>query len=129
MSTFQTLALPANATLTAPDGSDVRVLLSTPRGSMAHFALAPGKTSAAIEHVSVEELWFVLGGQAQMWRADATHEDITLLCAGMSLSIPVGTRFQFRTVGPEPFTAVGVTMPPWPGAQEAVFVQGLWQPS
>ena len=26
----------------------------------------------------------------------------------------------------EPVAAVAVTMPPWPGEEEAVFVQGVW---
>ena len=129
MSAFGTMKLPAEPTVTAPDGSDVRVLLSLPRGSMAHFELAPGKTSAAIEHRTVEELWFVIGGKAEMWRADATHQEVTVLQAGASLSIPVGTKFQFRSLGPEPFAAIGVTMPPWPGNDEAVFVAGPWTPS
>ena len=94
---------------------------------MAHFELVAGRASAAITHRTVEELWFVLGGSAEMWRADADGEAITRLGAGTSLSIPVGTRFQFRSLGPEPFAAVGVTMPPWPGADEAVFGSGPWQ--
>ena len=126
---FVTIPLPADPTVTAPDGSDVRVLAGGRRGSMAHFELAAGRTSAAIVHRSVEELWFVIGGVAEMWRSDAQHEEVTRLGAGTSLSIPVGTRFQFRSLGPEPFRAVGVTMPPWPGADEAVFVEGPWQPS
>ena len=129
MSAFGTMKLPSEPTVTAPDGSDVRVLLSLPRGSMAHFELAPGRTSAAIEHRTVEELWFVSGGMAEMWRADATHQEVTVLQAGASLSIPVGTKFQFRSLGPEPFAAIGVTMPPWPGNDEAVFVAGPWTPS
>ena len=129
MPAFATLSLPAEPTVTAPDGSDVRVLVNLPRGSMAHFELAAGRASAAIVHRTVEELWFVLCGSAEMWRADSDGEAITCLGAGTSLSIPVGTRFQFRSLGPEPFAAVGVTMPPWPGADEAVFVSGPWQAS
>lgn len=127
MTTFETRPLPPEPTVTAPDGSDVRVLVALPRGSMAHFQLGPGRTSAAVEHRSVEELWYVLGGQAQMWRKLGATEDVVHLRAGTSLSIPVGTRFQFRTVGAEPFCAVATTMPPWPGADEALLVQGPWQ--
>lgn len=39
----------------APDGSAVRVLLATGRGSVAHFELAPGETSVAVAHRTVEE--------------------------------------------------------------------------
>ena len=127
MPAFVTLSLPAEPTVTAPDGSDVRVLVQLPRGSMAHFELAAGRSSAAITHRTVEELWFVLGGSAEMWRAGSDGEAITRLDAGTSLSIPVGTRFQFLSLGPEPFSVVSVTMPPWPGADEALFVTGPWQ--
>jgi mannose-6-phosphate isomerase-like protein (cupin superfamily) len=49
------------------------------------------------------------------------------LKAGVCLTIPVGTHFQFRASSTEPVAAVGVTMPPWPGKEEAVLVSGLWQ--
>jgi len=123
---FATLALPTEPTVTAPDGSDVRVLLALAGGSMAHFELAPGRCSAAVQHKSVEELWYVLSGQAQMWRRQDGHEAIDTLLPGTSLSIPVGTRFQFKTIGDVPFAAVGVTMPPWPGSPEAEVVEGPW---
>jgi mannose-6-phosphate isomerase-like protein (cupin superfamily) len=51
------------------------------------------------------------------------------LAPGSCLTIPVGTRFQFRTRGTEPLSAVAVTMPPWPGDGEAVEVQGGWTPT
>lgn len=129
MSRFATLSLPADPTVTAPDGSDVRVLVGLGGGSMAHFQLAPGRCSAAIRHRTVEELWYVVAGQAHMWRSHDGREEIVTLRAGTSLSIPAGTHFQFRTLGTEPFAAVAVTMPPWPGAQEADFVAGPWQAS
>lgn len=45
MPAFQTLALPAERTVVAPDGSDVRVLLGLAGGGMAHFSLpAPAGT-------------------------------------------------------------------------------------
>ena len=127
--TFSTVLLPVNPTVTAPDGSDVRVLAGLPRGSMAHFQLAPGHTSAAIEHRTVEELWYVVSGRAEMWRSQVGSEEVVVLEPGASLSIPVGTKFQFRALGTEPFAAVGVTMPPWPGPDEAAFVTGPWQAS
>jgi mannose-6-phosphate isomerase-like protein (cupin superfamily) len=126
MPDFTTLALPADPTVTAPDGSDVRVLVALSGGSMAHFELAPGRCSAAVKHHTVEELWYVVSGEAQMWRSQDGHEAIVTLRPGTSLSIPVGTSFQFRTTGAVAFAAVGVTMPPWPGPDEAEFVAGPW---
>jgi len=124
--TFATKRLPAIPDLVAPDGSDVRVLLATPRGSMAHFELAPGRASDAIRHRSVDELWFILAGGGEMWRRQDEREEIVALEAGICVSIPAGTHFQFRATGLAPLQAVGVTMPPWPGPQEAVPVTGKW---
>jgi len=51
------------------------------------------------------------------------------MATGVALTIPLGTRFQFRTTGREALTAVAVTMPPWPGDDEAVAVDGPWTPT
>lgn len=126
MSEFVTLALPMFPTVMAPDGSQVRVLACVAGGSMAHFQLAPGRCSAAVRHRTVEEVWYVLHGEAEMWRCQGEREQVDVLRAGSSLSIPLGTSFQFRTLGDVPFAAVGVTMPPWPGPDEAQLVPGPW---
>jgi mannose-6-phosphate isomerase-like protein (cupin superfamily) len=123
------LLLPAAPDAIAPVGSDVRVLLRTDRGSMAHFTLAPGQVSGAVVHRTVDEIWYVLGGHGQMWRAAAGRSEVVELAAGVSLTIPVGTAFQFRCTGTGPLTIVGVTMPPWPGEQEAMIVDGAWPTS
>ena len=122
---FETKALPDLPDVTAPDGSDVRLLVSSDRGSMAHFSLAPGATSTAVCHRTVEELWFVTAGDGQMWRSVDGVEEIVDLAPGISISIPVGTNFQFRA-GTAPLEAVAVTMPPWPDMDEAFVVDGPW---
>ena len=95
---------------------------------MAHFELAPGQTSKAVTHRTVDEIWFVLSGRGEMWRADSRQpESIVALEAGVCLTLPLGTRFQFRAIGSEPLCAVGITMPPWPGDNEAVAIDGKWQ--
>jgi mannose-6-phosphate isomerase-like protein (cupin superfamily) len=126
MTDFSTTSLPADPTVTAPDGSDVRVLLRLSGGSMAHFQLAAGAVSKAVRHRTVEEIWYVLGGSGQMWRHLGDHEETVDLAAGTCLTIPVGTAFQFRAGEAGPLSAVAITMPPWPGDGEAVFVDGAW---
>jgi len=125
---FSSVKLPAQPTERAPDGSEVRTLLSLPGGSMAHFRLAAGAVSRAVCHRSVDELWFVVAGRGEMWRRqpESAHEEVTALEPGLCLSIPAGTHFQFRADGSEALAAVAVTMPPWPGADEAAFVTGHW---
>ena len=99
----------------APDGSEVRLLAATRRGSMAHFELAPGQVAKAMQHKTVEELWFITAGEGEMWRKSESAEDVVELYPGLSLSIPIGTAFQFRNTSEEdPLEAVAVTMPPWP---------------
>jgi mannose-6-phosphate isomerase-like protein (cupin superfamily) len=127
---MQTRSLPAGRDAVAPDGSGVRILAGSERGSMAHFELDAGQTALAVRHRTVEELWFFVGGRGQMWRRGPDGEELTVdVSAGVSLSIPVGTTFQFRADGDEPLRAVGVTMPPWPGPGEASLADGPWAPT
>ena len=127
MEQFQTKSLPAEFDVTAPDGSGIRILVRTERGSMAHGTLAPGSTSRAIRHKTVDEIWFVLSGMAEHWRMNDLSQETFVLRAGDALTIPVGASFQFRTIGTDPFTFVMCTMPPWPDDDEAEYVTGMWQ--
>ena len=123
---FDTKRLPAARDEVAPDGSDVRILLGLDRGGMAHFELGAGRTSAAVAHRTVEEIWYVLSGRGEMWRKQGDREEVVPLEAGVCVSIPTGTEFQFRCLDEEPLAAIGATMPPWPGPQEAYEVTGKW---
>ena len=129
MSDFATKRLPVQRDAVAPDGSDVRLLLALSAGSLAHFELAPGTTSIAVAHRTVEEIWYFLSGRGAMWRRLDGHEEIVPVDVGVSITLPVGTHFQFRSFGNEPLTAVGITMPPWPGDGEAYEVSGKWTPT
>jgi len=125
-SDFGTMQLPARPDAAAPDGSDVRELLHLGRGSMAHFELAPGRISRAMAHRTVDEIWYVLSGHGQMWRRQGHRQETAELVPGTCVSIPVGTHFQFRASDGGPLAVVGVTMPPWPGDDEAYEVPGAW---
>jgi mannose-6-phosphate isomerase-like protein (cupin superfamily) len=126
MQSFDTMRLPVARTGVAPDGSDVRVLLGLAGGGMAHFELAPGQTSHAVTHRTVEEIWYFLAGRGEMWREQDGAGEVVEVSAGVCLTIPVGTRFQFRSLGDEALSAIGVTMPPWPGDSEAILFDGPW---
>src|SRR5439155_14585150 len=101
MSDFATGRLPAAPDVVAPDGSDVRVLLGLAGGGMAHFELAAGETSVAVAHRTVEEIWFFLGGRGEMWRRQGDREEVVSVGPGVCVTLPLGTRFQFRSFGPE----------------------------
>jgi mannose-6-phosphate isomerase-like protein (cupin superfamily) len=124
MPEFETMRLPAVPTTIAPDGSDVRVLLGVGAGGMAHFELAPGRVSTAVRHRTVEEIWYIVGGRGEMWRSQGERSEIVELAPGICLTIPLGTSFQLRSFGSEPLAAIGATMPPWPGDDEAIPVDG-----
>ncbi len=124
---FETCMLPAKADEPAPDGSEVRKLLSLERGSMAHFELPGGQISRATFHHTVDEIWYILAGGGEMWRKRYQQEEIVILAPGSCLTIPHGTTFQFRSYEGQSLTAIGVTMPPWPGDAEAGFSKGKWE--
>ena len=64
-----------------------------------------------------------------MWRRQADRQETVPLRPGTCVSIPAGTHFQFRSAADGPLAAVGVTMPPWPGDDEAYDVPGAWPPT
>ena len=126
---FETKRLHSGPDAIAPDGSEVRVLCQLSRGGLAVFSLPPNAVSKAVAHRTVEEVWYIISGIGRMWRKLGEYEEIVELTPGVSLTIPTGTHFQFRCDEHEPLTAVGATMPPWPGENEAFFVDGAWQPT
>jgi mannose-6-phosphate isomerase-like protein (cupin superfamily) len=79
-----------------------------------------------VTHQTVEELWYFVRGKGQVWRMLGDREMVVDVEPGWSLSIPTGASFQFRNTGDEPLEFVIVTMPPWPGDQEAVAMPGFW---
>jgi mannose-6-phosphate isomerase-like protein (cupin superfamily) len=128
---FETKVLPAEPDVIAPDGSAVRVLVGSDRGSMAHFELAPGAVAVAVRHRTIDELWYFVSGTGQMWRRLDGHDEVVDVGPGVSISLPVGTEFQFRATATAsgPLRAVGVAFPPWPGDGEAILIEGPWQPT
>lgn len=128
MASFMTQTTPANLDDVAPDKSEVRILAQLESCGMAEFRLPAGKVSHAVEHRTVDEIWYVVSGTGQMWRSQNGREEVTYLKSGLSLTIPVGTRFQFLAGVDAPLRVVGVTIPRWPGAEEALLREGRWPP-
>jgi mannose-6-phosphate isomerase-like protein (cupin superfamily) len=126
---WQTARVSPEYDILAPDGSEIRLLVSAHGGSMVHCVLRPGQVTRAVRHRTVEEMWFCMSGNGQFWRRLADAEEVVELEMGVALSIPVGVEFQFRAAGAEPLALVITTMPPWPGPHEADFVHGRWEPT
>ena len=129
MRNFETVHLPEYPDAIAPDGARVRLLAALGGGSFAHFELPAGTISRAVKHRGVEEIWFVQSGRGRIWRKSARQENVIDIASGDCLTIPLGVAFQYETVGEESLAFVAVTMPPWPGADEVIFVDGPWQAS
>jgi len=124
---FATQPLPERPDEIAPDGSEVRVLQRLAGGSMIEFRMPAGRTSRAVAHRAVEEVWYVVEGRAELWRKLERQEEIVELRPGMCVTLPRGTHFQFRVTAD--LIVVAVTMPPWPGNDEAYGVAGPWKAS
>lgn len=127
MSKFDTKRVGEQADVIAPDGSEIRLLPELGAGSMAHCRLPIGMVTQAVSHHRVEEIWYVLSGKGEIWRKQDSYEETTLLEAGVSITIPVGTIFQFRNIGDEPLDIILVTMPPWAGPNDAILEENHWE--
>ncbi|MDP6455655.1 MAG: cupin domain-containing protein [SAR202 cluster bacterium] len=123
---MQTTRLTDANLVTAPDGSEIRELVATEKGSMVHCTLPPGKTSLAVAHRTADEVWYFISGVGEVWRENDDDEIVVDAEPGLSLSIEVGTHFQFRNTGDENLCFIITTIPPWSGDDEAYRVQDHW---
>ena len=119
--------LPVQADDVAPDTTEIRLLQRMNGGSMCHCTLPPRTVSKAVKHKTVDEIWYFVQGQGQVWRKLEHKEKVEDVSTGVSLTLPVGTQFQFRNIGWEALCFLCVTMPPWPGQDEAVLVEDYWK--
>jgi mannose-6-phosphate isomerase-like protein (cupin superfamily) len=103
--------------------------MSGDTGNMIHSTVPPGQVNRATVHATVSEFWHVLSGEGQIWRRNESGEETTVLEAGVSIDIPVGTAFQYRCTGVDPLRFLCISMPPWPGHHEATIIAGPWQPN
>ncbi len=111
----------------APDGSEIRLLHQIGAVSVVHCRLPAGAASLPVRHRTVEEVWVFLAGRGQVWRKQGEREETLDVAPGMSLTIPLGTEFQFRAGGDAPLEFLIATTPPWPGEEEAVLLEaGRW---
>jgi mannose-6-phosphate isomerase-like protein (cupin superfamily) len=86
---MSTVELSSDRDAVAPDGSEVRVLVGGQHGSMAHFTLPAGETSGAVGHLTLEELWYFISGEGEMWRrvkGDNSGGERTAVRAGVSVA-------------------------------------------
>ena len=129
-SSFQVPKLASRSDLpdvTAPDGSEIRFLIDQRHqagaASLVEVTLPAGRVSRPIWHRRVEEVWYVLQGQGEVWRrppdADPAPYAAVAVKPGDSLVIPPRWRFQFSASDSEELRFLCFTVPPWPGDDEA----------
>ncbi len=125
MSEFKTARMPVPPD-PAPDGSLTYPLVRTERASVGLIELEPGQVTSPVRHRSIEEVWYILQGEGQLWRRLDVEEEITDLVPGTCVTIPPDTTFQFRATSDTSLQILMVTVPPWPGPAEAVPSTGIW---
>ena len=112
---------------TAPDGSEIRLLIyerhQATKASLVEVTLPAGQVSHPVWHQMVEEIWYVLEGQGQVWRCPPGDEPSAVepvsVGPGDALTIPTLWRFQFSAYAAAPLRFLCYTCPPWPGEDEA----------
>jgi mannose-6-phosphate isomerase-like protein (cupin superfamily) len=123
---FNFKSLPKKYDYLAPDTSEIRLLSELQWGGLAHCILRPGKISTAVKHKTVNEIWYCLSGNGEIWQQNNGLGDVKKFTSGDSFTIPVGNSFQFRNIGQEPLCILIATMPKWPGKEEAIIVRNYW---
>lgn len=111
----------------APDGSEIRFLIDhrhqAQGASVVEVTLPPGQVSRPVWHQTVEEIWYIMEGDGQVWRCptdtDPSNVAAVAVKPGDALAIPTGWRFQFNSSESGPLRFLCVTIPPWPGLDEA----------
>lgn len=126
---MQTRGFPSAPDARSPAGAEIRYLVEGATGNMIHSTVPPGQVNRATVHATVSEFWHVLSGQGRIWRRDAAGEETVVLSPGVTIDIPVGTAFQYRCDGADPLQFLCISMPPWPGDDEATFLDGPWTPT
>jgi len=113
----------------SPAGAYIRFLMDGPHANMIHSTVPPGLVSRACHFRTIDEFWYALSGEGEIWRRGPDGEEsVTKLVPGVCIDIPLGTAFQYRCTGNVPLVFTCTAMPPWPGDDEAVFVDGAWEP-
>ena len=126
---MKTVILPDKPDAKSPAGADIRYLVSGRTGNMIFSTVPALQVNRATVHATVDEFWYILEGQGEIWRNEGSQASVTSLVSGTSISIPAGTRFQYRNSSNDDLKFICISMPPWPGEMEASFVEGIWTPT
>ena len=126
---MKTKHLPEKPDAKSPAGAEIRYLMDSPYGNMIHSTVPPGQINRATVHATVSEFWYILEGKGEIWRDDGAQSGVTKLVPGVAIDIPVGTAFQYRCLEESVLKFICIATPPWPGDDEAAYVDGIWEPT
>jgi mannose-6-phosphate isomerase-like protein (cupin superfamily) len=125
-SIFQTQSLKKDYDYLAPDTSEIRLLPYFDGGGLCHCTMGPNKTSVAVRHKTVNEIWYCLSGEGEINQKRNEVSETRKFSRGDSFTIPVGNSFQFRNIGSTNLCILILTIPKWPGDQEAEMATPYW---
>ena len=127
-------------TVIAPDGFDLRELSTGKNGSMWSATLPLNTRTKSVYHQTVEEIWYIRSGTGMLCTMPSKHwsnnkksntkntnynylkqfMDCVKLKPGITFRIPPQTIFQNKSDKNSELDVIAITMPPWPGMDEAV---------
>ena len=111
----------------APDGSLIYWLRRNEYASTCLCVLPPGHQSLPARHPRLQELWYVMSGQGQLYRSSANGGLPVALRAGVGVSIAAGEVFQFCAHRDSALTIHITTTPPWAGEHDVeTGLTGYW---
>jgi mannose-6-phosphate isomerase-like protein (cupin superfamily) len=91
-----------------------KVILNNSMGGVIHYTLPSGTKSQKIKQNMVRELWYITAGSGEIWRKNCNEESIVPLSVGVSIDIPLGTEFQYKSSHNSELIFTCVIMPKWP---------------
>jgi mannose-6-phosphate isomerase-like protein (cupin superfamily) len=110
----------------APSGAtEIRLLPSLARGEIVHATTSAQVVSKPAILESVTEFFYVLEGRGELWRGDATVDDVVALLPGRCVKTRPGTAYQYRT-GSESLAFLVITAPRWQHEQWSQQPRGWW---
>ena len=66
----------------SPLGSHIRFLMDGPHGNLIHTTVPPGMVGRACRFRTIDEYWFVLSGEGEVWRRAPDGQDEAVIIDG-----------------------------------------------
>ena len=107
-------------------GAEIRHIVSSPLGDLTH-AVCPSGHVAPTHHLpELDEEYYVLAGEGEIWRATDEREAVTALRPGRWVQMPAGVRFQYRANRGSSLVFLVVVLPGWAPELFHTVPDGLW---